>query len=586
MIFDFCFYRYNLGHLSQYPTLEYAKEVIFESLELTLPLHGKRQFSLVKRGDSDKIRLYQIYNYIYNDNNDAFGICIVYHDKYPNDIEYMFKLCGATVVSILEEGKLLHLDSKGNIISDNRDLGNHYSTLNGHKVKFKDKILCKGTKLSPIPNNFYNNYEKQHVICQLSDKSWSLDELFENNNVVVITEEIEDENINNMRSFVKRSNETVKILNEQVKRLQEQLRQVEREKQKYEKQVKQATNNTTQHDVGDFFVWIIVGGFIAAVLLCLIAPWFISSMPIWIKFALLAAAGFGMFAVGYALEENHKGKYVAAFGWTGAIAILLSTVLTIYGLCGGFSFLEKSKRNTVVGITSKQDRALGNSKTPHFQLPKDFVLIPSGMLDNYYDYENKTILTYDVDSFFICKHEVLQKDFERIMGYNPSKFKGDSIPVHGMSVRDAVIYCNRRSVADGLRGFYEINGNVVMLKSDGNGYRLPTEEEWILASKKTKENAHEKPFPSQPHAQDVKRYDFKPHTVGEIQDKRRELFDLYGNVSELCVRSNGEIWGKGGSYGIALSSETSENGGLKAAENLSSTINLNADFGLRLVFIP
>ena len=61
---------------------------------------------------------------------------------------------------------------------------------------------------------------------------------------------------------------------------------------------------------------------------------------------------------------------------------------------------------------------------------------------------------------------------------------------------------------------------------------------------------------------------------------------MFGNVSELCVRSNGEIWGKGGSYRIALSSETSEDGGLKAAENLSCAIHLNADFGLRLVFIP
>ena len=91
---------------------------------------------------------------------------------------------------------------------------------------------------------------------------------------------------------------------------------------------------------------------------------------------------------------------------------------------------------------------------------------------------------------------------------------------------------------------------------------------------------------NRPFPQDVKRYDFNPHAVGEIQDKWRELFDVYGNVCELCVRCNGEIWGKGGSYRIALGSETTENGGLKAAENLSSTIHLNADFGLRLVFIP
>lgn len=572
MIFDFCFYRYNLGHLSQYPTLEYAKEVIFESLELTLPLHGKRQFSLVKRGDSDKIRLYQIYNYIYNDNNDAFGICIVYHDKYPNDIEYMFKLCGATVVSILEEGKLLHLDSKGNIISDNRDLGNHYSALNGHKVKFKDKILRQGTKLSPIPNNFYNNNEKQHVICQLSDKSRSLDELFENNNVVVITEEIEDENINNMRSFVKRSNETVKILNEQVKRLQEQLRQVEREKQKYEKQVKQATNNTTQHDVDDFLGWVIFGGFIAAVLLCLIAPWFISSMPIWIKLVLVLLTILGAWGEIYAADDDHKGKSVTALGWSGFLAILFSTILTVYGIFGGFSDDNMDSSVSVVSYIESGEidkNEIISKVSPKRQVPSTYVNISSGASD-----------------FYIDKYEVTQKDYATLMGNNPSKYQGDSLPVHGMSVRDAVIYCNKKSDTEGLRGFYEINGNVVTLKRDGNGYRLPTEKEWILASKKTKENAHEKPFPSQPHTQEVKRYVFKPHTVGEIQDKRRELFDVYGNVSELCVRSNGEIWGKGGSYRIALDSETTENGGLKAAENLSSSIHLNADFGLRLVFIP
>ena len=211
----------------------------------------------------------------------------------------------------------------------------------------------------------------------------------------------------------------------------------------------------------------------------------------------------------------------------------------------------------------------------------------------------------DASDFYIDKNEVTQKDYEALMGNNPSEYQGDSLPVHGMSVRDAVIYCNKKSEDEGYRGFYDFDGNVVTQKSGGNGYRLPTEREWILASKKTKENADEKPRPIRPYQQkvgnpdfkpntvgethDKRRFellDFKPHVVGKIQDKRRELFDVYGNVCELCVRSNGEIWGKGGSYRIVLDSESSEEGGLKAAENLSSTIKLNADFGMRLVFIP
>ena len=167
------------------------------------------------------------------------------------------------------------------------------------------------------------------------------------------------------------------------------------------------------------------------------------------------------------------------------------------------------------------------------------------------------------------------------MGNNPSKYQGDSLPVHGLSVRDAVIYCNKKSEAEGLRGFYNISENTVLLKSNGNGYRLPTETEWTLASKKTKEIINEHNYP-----QVEREYDFKPHIIGEVPDRRRELFDVYGNVSELCVRSNGEIWGKGGSYTIALDSENNEHDGLKAAENISSTQKLNVDFGLRLVFIP
>lgn len=322
-----------------------------------------------------------------------------------------------------------------------------------------------------------------------------------------------------------------------------------------------------------FAASVIISGIVSVLLSC-IAPWFISTMQMWLKIALVAVSCFGVYLIIYATDENHKGEYVSFAGWSGAIAILISTVLTIYGLCGGFSPDTVDEGGKVQAVTERENVPESEQENitiipaPVTRIPNNFVRVSSGASD-----------------FYIDKYEVTQKEYATLMGNNPSKYQGDSLPVHGMSVRDAVIYCNRKSEADGLRGFYEINGNAVTLKSDGNGYRLPTEKEWVLASKKTKEITHEKPFPIRPHAQDVRTYDFKPHAVGDVQDKRRELFDVYGNVSELCVRSNGEIWGKGGSYRIALGSETSEDGGLKAAENLSSTIHLNADFGLRLVFI-
>ena len=75
MVFDICFYKYYSNRLSQYPTLDYAQDIIIENLKLTFPLNGKRQLSIIKRGDGDCIRLYQIYNHVYNKGADSF-LCL------------------------------------------------------------------------------------------------------------------------------------------------------------------------------------------------------------------------------------------------------------------------------------------------------------------------------------------------------------------------------------------------------------------------------------------------------------------------------------------------------------------------------
>jgi len=65
--------------------------------------------------------------------------------------------------------------------------------------------------------------------------------------------------------------------------------------------------------------------------------------------------------------------------------------------------------------------------------------------------------------FYIANAEVSQSSFERVMGFNPSKFKGPARPVESVSYADAVEYCRRLSV--------EI----------GTTVRLPTEWEWEYA---------------------------------------------------------------------------------------------------------
>ncbi len=65
-------------------------------------------------------------------------------------------------------------------------------------------------------------------------------------------------------------------------------------------------------------------------------------------------------------------------------------------------------------------------------------------------------------------HEVTQTQYERLMGVNPSHFKGADNPVHRVSWNDAVDFCRKLS-------------ELPSEKAAGNVYRLPTEAEWEYA---------------------------------------------------------------------------------------------------------
>lgn len=69
---------------------------------------------------------------------------------------------------------------------------------------------------------------------------------------------------------------------------------------------------------------------------------------------------------------------------------------------------------------------------------------------------------------FVGKYDVTQKEYQKIMGSNPSAFSGPNNPVDSVSWNDALAFCQKMTEED----------NSKMKIPVGYYYTLPTEDEW------------------------------------------------------------------------------------------------------------
>jgi formylglycine-generating enzyme required for sulfatase activity len=148
---------------------------------------------------------------------------------------------------------------------------------------------------------------------------------------------------------------------------------------------------------------------------------------------------------------------------------------------------------------------------------------PGGYVRGDGDSAHQVILT---KGFYLGKFEVTQEQYEKVMGNNPSQFKGDKLPVVQVSWNDAVEFCDELNKKERIPRGWE--------------FALPTEAQWEYACRAGTTTAYSWGDNITPQLANYNDSGInKTVEVGSYKANPWGFFDMHGNVWEWTADWHG-----------------------------------------------
>ena len=223
----------------------------------------------------------------------------------------------------------------------------------------------------------------------------------------------------------------------------------------------------------------------------------------------------------------------------------------------------------IIGCSSPSGS--GNGGAQGAVLPEGFVLVKGTTITGTESWTPSSEVfirerKLTIPDLIVSDHEVTRGEYKDVMGSDPStawaydkdgnKLTGDDVlnnPVNYVSWYNALVYCNKRSMTEGLTPCYSIKQSTnpdkwgavpidwddtwdaATCNYEAEGYRLPTEAEWEWLAR----GGENYIYAGSDNVDDVAWYTENTNDTGTREVKTKApngygLYDMIGNVGEWC----------------------------------------------------